>query len=112
MKQQLLRICLLILLAFFCGKDSAQPDCSLVLFGETDSNPGILSVEDSIGIEMGDSNYVFGSVRRVEVHPDGSILVLDWIKCTIFQFSPSGEFIRYIGRRGEGPGEFLQPGFM
>ena len=110
--KQLLFICLLSLLFLSCGKDSAQPDRPLVLFGETDSNPGILSVEDSIGIEIGDSNYVFGSVRRVEVHPDGSILVLDWIKCAIFQFSPNGEFIRYIGRKGEGPGEFLQPGFF
>ena len=109
---QLLLICLFSLFFLSCGKDSTERECPLILFGEADSNPGILSIEDSIGIETGDSNYVFGSVGRVEVHPDGSILVLDRIKCTIFQFSPSGEFMGHIGRKGEGPGEFLQPGFF
>ena len=112
MRRHYHQIGLVCLLALSCGENSAEPDCPLNLFGADDANLVILSVQDSIGIEIGDSNYVFGSVRRVEVHPDGSILVLDLIKCTIFKFSPSGEFIRYIGRKGEGPGEFLQPGFM
>lgn len=111
LKKELL-IGILWLLVLSCGKTSVESDWPMILFEADDTNPRVLCVEDSIGIEIGDSNYVFGSIRDLGIASDGSILVLDWINCTIFQFSPSGEFICNVGQRGEGPGEFLQPGFF
>ena len=71
-----------------------------------------LAISDSIGIEMGDSNYVFGSIATsngVGIIPVGEIVVLDMQKSCISLFSPEGEFIKQIGRHGSGPGEFLLP---
>ncbi|MCK5063912.1 MAG: 6-bladed beta-propeller, partial [Candidatus Fermentibacteraceae bacterium] len=68
-----------------------------------------LTITDSIGIELGDSNYVFGAVAGVDFTPEGDIAVLDVQKSCISLFSPEGEFIERIGRQGSGPGEFQYP---
>ena len=65
-----------------------------------------ITLSDSIGIEMGDSNYVFGQIVGADVTSEGKIAVLDLQKSCISIFSPSGEFVRRIGRQGSGPGEF------
>ncbi|MHA2022892.1 MAG: 6-bladed beta-propeller, partial [Candidatus Thorarchaeota archaeon] len=63
---------------------------------------------DTVGILMGDSNYVFGTLSTVRVIPEG-IVVLDGIKCRVSLFDLSGEFITSQGRQGEAPGEYSQP---
>lgn len=68
-----------------------------------------LTITDSIGVELGDSNYVFGSIAGVNVTPEGYIALLDRQKTCVSLFSPEGEFIERIGRQGSGPGEFLLP---
>ncbi len=68
-----------------------------------------LTITDSIGVELGDSNYVFGAITGVDFTPEGDIAVLDLQKNCISLFSPEGEFIQRIGRQGSGPGEFLLP---
>ncbi|MCK4506832.1 MAG: 6-bladed beta-propeller [Candidatus Aegiribacteria sp.] len=68
-----------------------------------------MTITDSIGIELGDSNYVFGAVAGVDFTPEGDIAVLDVQKSCISLFSPEGEFIERIGRQGSGPGEFQYP---
>jgi hypothetical protein len=65
-----------------------------------------ITLSDSIGVEMGDSNYVFGQILGADVTPEGKIAVLDMQKSCISIFSPAGEFIQRIGRQGSGPGEF------
>lgn len=67
-----------------------------------------LVLTDSIGVLMGDSNYVFGSVRGIRSIP-GGIAFADGIFARIMVFDPSGTFLYSGGGRGEGPGEFLQP---
>ncbi len=99
-----------LLLCISCTGENNQTDNSQTLHVVNYANLCTLSVVDSIGVELGDSNYVFGAVREVEIGPDGDIYVVDWIKCTIFRYSSTGEFIQRIGRRGSGPGEMLQPG--
>lgn len=64
---------------------------------------------DSIGVELGDSAFLFGTIADAEFLQDGTIAVLDKTLCTIKLFSPEGEHIRTIGGRGEGPGELLNP---
>lgn len=68
-----------------------------------------LTITDSIGVELGDSNYVFGSIAGVNITPEGNIAVLDRQKACVSLFSTDGEFIERIGRQGSGPGEFLLP---
>jgi len=78
-----------------------------------DQFPGYtLEVVDSIGIEIGDSAFVFGAIADVEILPDGNIAVLDGTYCNIRIFSSRGEYIRTISGRGEGPGELLHPFYL
>jgi len=68
-----------------------------------------LFISDSIGIDMGDSNYVFGTISDVALTTNGNIVILDMQKPSISIFTPDGVFIRNVGRQGSGPGEFLYP---
>jgi len=62
----------------------------------------------------GDSDdMIFGVVPRITVDPaTGEIYVLDSQLHEIQVFDPDGEWLRTIGREGEGPGEFRNPGDM
>ncbi len=71
-----------------------------------------ITVSDSIGIELGDSNYVFGQLAGADLTATGEIAVLDMQKYRISIFTPTGDFVRSVGRQGSGPGEFLLPAGM
>ncbi len=122
MKKVLVLIMSLFLFSFACGEQPAE-DGSTDGNGETvtamETKEYVLpeadiymTVSDSIGIEMGDSNYVFGQIIGADVLPDGRIAVLDLQKNSISLFSPSGDFIELVGRQGSGPGEFMLPAGM
>lgn len=64
---------------------------------------------DSIGIEIGDSNYVFGTIIDATYLTDGRIAVLDMIRKKVLLYSVNGEFISQTGSSGSGPSEFLLP---
>lgn len=68
-----------------------------------------LTLSDSVGVEIGDSNYVFGAITGAMFTPDGDIAVLDIQKIRVSLFDPQGEFLTSVGRQGSGPGEFLLP---
>jgi hypothetical protein len=53
-----------------------------------------------------DGDLLFGRISEVEVGPDGNVYVLDRGEAGVRVFTPEGEPLRSIGRRGEGPGEF------
>ncbi len=105
-------VALLILLSVSCGGENMQSDSNPSTCESIQADTCFLTVVDSIGVELGDSNYVFGAIREVDTGPDGDIYVLDWINCTIFRYSSDGEFVTRIGGEGNGPGEMAQPGFM
>ncbi len=67
---------------------------------------------DSLGIELGDSTYVMGAIEGIAYGPDGNIAVLDCAYACIRIYSPEGEYIRQIGRRGNGPGELQSIAFL
>jgi hypothetical protein len=64
---------------------------------------------DSIGQEMGDSNYVFGMINTADFTSDGNLVVGDLLRMKILMYSPEGEFLYSGGSQGEGPGQFGSP---
>ncbi len=69
----------------------------------------VIAITDTIGVEMGDSSYVFGMLMEVAHGADGEIIALDMNRSCLSIYSPDGTFIGYIGSPGPGPGEFLIP---
>lgn len=67
---------------------------------------------DSIGIEMGDTEYVMGAIEGLAFGPDGNIAILDCALACVRIYSPSGEYLRQISGRGNGPGELQNPAFL
>lgn len=68
-----------------------------------------LEIVSTIGVELGDSNYVLGAVQQIDHDLDGNILVLDRSACCVRVYSPDGEFINQISSEGSGPGELRNP---
>lgn len=64
-------------------------------------------------LRIGDSTGVlphgFGTVRGLAVDAAGRLWVLDGRAMEIAVFDSAGRFVRRIGRRGSGPGEYQQP---
>ena len=53
-------------------------------------------------------NFIFGEIRGIQAASDGTIYVADNQALEVRVFSPEGDFLRTIVRRGEGPGEILR----
>ncbi len=98
-------ICISSLILASCGE--TPPDESDAA-GQPDTI--IIAPSDTIGVLMGDSNYVFGTIGDAIYTADGSIAVLDETACCARVYDPSGEFLFRMGREGSGPGELLHPG--
>jgi len=114
MKQTISVLCALsLIIAVACGDGASGADTASeqqtgnqtagVVMPEVDH---WLVVTDSIGVELGDSNFVFGQIVSAQFMPDGNIVVADIIKSRVSIFSPDGEFIAPVGRQGSGPGEY------
>jgi len=65
-----------------------------------------LEEELSIGRDVDDEDYIFHRPFDVKVAADGKIFVLDWGDSTFKIYDNEGKYIRTIGGRGQGPGEF------
>jgi hypothetical protein len=48
-----------------------------------------------------------GAIHRIELGPDGAVVAVDGGNGVIYRFTPTGRLRDSIGRRGQGPGEFL-----
>ena len=61
--------------------------------------------------DVGDAadEYIFGDVTSVAADQQGRIYVADRLSPSVRAFGPDGEFMAWIGREGEGPGEFTWP---
>ncbi len=53
-----------------------------------------------------DEEIIFGVVSDVAIDAEGKLYALDSQLSSISVFDPDGNFLRTIGREGEGPGEF------
>jgi hypothetical protein len=58
----------------------------------------------------GDSDeYLFGVLSQITSDDQGNVYLLDSQLNVVMVFSSMGEYLRSIGREGEGPGEFRRP---
>jgi hypothetical protein len=106
-----MRWIILSILAFLttgCGRQTDESAAG----NEADLPVYSLVRVDSIGVELGDSNYVMGAVEGVAYAPDGNLVVLDCFRSCMRVYSPEGEFIRQISQKGNGPGELQDVAFL
>jgi hypothetical protein len=73
-----------------------------------------LSIEEelSIGGEDDEGNIILFETGNVIVDDAEDIYIVDRQDFNIKVFTPEGDFIRSIGRKGEGPGEFQYIGYV
>ena len=61
------------------------------------------------GIDVEDENYTFVGPRGIELDSAGNMYIPDYSDNKIKKFNPEGEYIKTIGRHGQGPGDFNHP---
>jgi sugar lactone lactonase YvrE len=60
-------------------------------------------------LETKDENVAFNLPSDVALDQDGNIYILDSGNHRIQKFSPDGRYLATLGRKGQGPGEFVYP---
>jgi sugar lactone lactonase YvrE len=60
-------------------------------------------------VDTEDENVAFNYPSDVAVDKDGNIYILDAANARVQKFGPDGEYLATIGRKGQGPGEFIFP---
>ncbi len=60
----------------------------------------------NLTIGCGNSEIEFGQIGPFAVQQDGSLFIYDAFDARIVSVDPDGRVIRYVGRKGAGPGEF------
>jgi sugar lactone lactonase YvrE len=60
-------------------------------------------------IDTEDEHVAFNYPSDVAVDRDGNVYILDTGNTRIQKFGPDGKFLASIGRKGQGPGEFIMP---
>jgi hypothetical protein len=60
-------------------------------------------------VDTEDEHLAFNFPNDVAVDKDGAIYVLDAGNARIQKFGPDGAYLATIGRKGQGPGEFIMP---
>jgi hypothetical protein len=65
-----------------------------------------LELDLSIGGEDVDEKYSFIRAADIEVDKEGNIFILDFRPCRIQKYDKNGNYLKTIGREGQGPGEW------
>jgi len=96
-------ITLLMVPAAACGRSETPPvQAASVPLGAA------LVEAASIGADRGPNEVLFGRISSVWEH-EGKIYVVDSQVPAVQVFSPTGGYLRTIGREGDGPGEYRRP---
>ena len=61
-------------------------------------------------IDTEDENFAFNYPSDIVADKAGNIYILDSANTRIQKFGPDGRYLATIGRKGQGPGEFMLPG--
>ena len=64
----------------------------------------------SIGKSEGPEEYIFTHILSFAADKDGNIFILDMRPFRVKVYDSEGNYLRSIGREGQGPGEFQIPG--
>jgi hypothetical protein len=64
--------------------------------------------EKRIGAAEGDDTVTFGRIEHIAVTSDNRVFVFDGQGPSLKLFDSSGALVRFVGRKGGGPGEFEQ----
>ena len=79
-------------------------------------NPSFDTVTAVVSTRIGDTGmldevdeYIFGDIQSVTADDNGLIYVADRLPPSVRVYRPDGEFLAWVGRAGEGPGEFGWP---
>ncbi len=67
-----------------------------------------LVLERQIGEAEGNDTVTFGQIQAIAVTGDNRIFVFDQQGPSLKLFDSSGKFVRFVGHKGGGPGEFEQ----
>jgi hypothetical protein len=67
-----------------------------------------LVLEQQIGEAEGNDTVTFGQIGAVAVTSDNRVFVFDLQGASLKLFDSSGKFLRFVGHKGAGPGEFEQ----
>jgi hypothetical protein len=65
-----------------------------------------------LGGDTEDEDQFFGVISDIHIDGEGNVYLLDAQLSEVKIFTADGEFLRTIGREGEGPGEFRRPSRM
>jgi hypothetical protein len=81
---------------------------TIVRAAQQPRHPGVATLveELSIGVADGAEEYMLGEIADIALARGGSIYVFDRQVPAIRHYDAQGKFLRTIGRRGEGPGEY------
>ena len=71
--------------------------------------PRLVAEEDARIGDMDDPDVGFSRIGGVDLDDEGNVYVVESLLAEIRVYTPEGELLRRIGRRGEGPGEFQGP---
>jgi len=71
-----------------------------------------LSERWRLGGDTEDQDEFFGVIMQIGTDAAGNVYLLDSQLAQVMIYTSEGEYLRTIGREGEGPGEFRQPGDM
>jgi len=76
--------------------------------------PSTVEMEElwRLGGDTDDEDEFFGVIADIEIDAQGNVYLLDSQLSEVKIYSDDGEYLRSIGREGEGPGEFRRPGAM
>lgn len=97
------------------GTDEVRDGVRVLLNPSDPMEPVIESTPEElwrIGGDTDDEDEFFGVISQVLTDDAGNVYLLDSQLNQIKVFSPDGEYLRAIGREGEGPGEFRAPTSM
>ncbi|MDH4271833.1 MAG: 6-bladed beta-propeller [Candidatus Aminicenantes bacterium] len=69
----------------------------------------VIEPDPSFGKSIDWENFFFDDRQDIAVSPDGSIFVAYQQENYILQFDRTGRPVKKLGRRGQGPGDFISP---
>lgn len=90
---------------------AAVSGCTAGADRHTSSRSATLVALDSIVLQESDTSYI-GQPFDLAVGPDGSFFISDGFTRQVLVFARDGRYLRGIGRRGSGPGEFSGPTWL